>query len=206
MMKAYLKEMQKEPPGTALVVRRIQKLGVNAPTTLKEHFSKYGTVRRVVCVPREKVQKDKDGNKIPPSAPDVDPLVLAKPSTVAFLAMGTPEETENALADGKDTQIDGIDVLIHAFMSSDADKGDDCSDDDKQARRVKPKAKAKARPNTFRESNEYENMKRPSPELPVCQFCMSSIATSVNVSACQVCHRGSANIPDQRFSKVPRIG
>jgi len=100
---SYLLEIE---PGRVVVVRKINRLGLQSPTILANHFARYGTVERVLVAHTKTKQ-----------APFRPPTVTARwrPAGLGFVVMRLPQEACMILAEGSEHLIDGMSITVRQF-------------------------------------------------------------------------------------------
>lgn len=119
-LRAYLQEVATEDPGCVFVARRIHLLGFHSPKRLREHFSQYGQVVKVLVAHR----------KLNPAPDAVGHMVLKKrPGSLGLVVMMHKSSVQNILALGADQTVGGHQVSIEAFVPS---KTDDLTTDEAQ--------------------------------------------------------------------------
>lgn len=92
-----------------LLVRKINRLGLESPQVLETYFSKFGAVERVmVSHSRAKSMFGRGGARI-------------RPAGLGFVLMGSTEEVHSVLAHGPEHDVAGITVSVHPFESRPVD-------------------------------------------------------------------------------------
>jgi len=93
-----------EDPDCLFIVRRINKLGFKACRKLKQHFSSYGTVVRVL-VAHSTVRQHGD--------PQCN--TRRRPSSLGFVQMAATEAVKAILAKGSEQEVDGSVIRVQRF-------------------------------------------------------------------------------------------
>merc|ERR1719487_1921174 len=93
-LRTHLRDLQKVSSDRVVLVRKINRLGFESADVLKQHYSKYGTVDRVlVAHSHVKSQNRRCGSRL-------------RPSGLGFVVMGSKSDVEAILADGPDQLIE----------------------------------------------------------------------------------------------------
>jgi len=108
-LKLHLSYLIELDPGRVLVVRKINRLGLQSPTTLANHFARYGTVDRVL-VAHSKTKQASFSHHRPPSIKE-----RTRPAGLGFVVMRLPEEACMILAEGSEQLIDGMSISVRQF-------------------------------------------------------------------------------------------
>jgi len=99
-------------PDCVIIVRRINRLGLKSARHLKQHFSSYGPVVRVL-VAHSTVHPGGSGK-----AP------RQRPSSLGFVHMSTPDVAQAILAMGPEQEVDGVTIRVQRFEGSACEKRD----------------------------------------------------------------------------------
>lgn len=92
-LRTHLRDLQKVSSDRVVLVRKINRLGFESADVLKQHYSMYGTVDRVlVAHSHVKSQNRRCGSRL-------------RPSGLGFVVMGSKQEAEAILEDGLDQLI-----------------------------------------------------------------------------------------------------
>jgi len=100
-----LQLLSKEDPDTLFIVRRINKLGFKAARKLKQHFSAYGQVVRVL-VAHSTVKQIGDPQQY---------QWRRRPSSLGFIHMGVAESVAQVLSVGSEHEVDGCLIRVQRF-------------------------------------------------------------------------------------------
>jgi len=103
-----LKDLAQIDNARVLMVRRINRLGVDSPGPLKEYFSKFGEVERVMAAPTR--SKGQFGLKS-----------RVRPAPLGFVVMKKPSEVNAVLANGAEHVVCGHTICALPFVSHDVD-------------------------------------------------------------------------------------
>mmetsp|Transcript_66561 Transcript_66561/g.124195 ORF Transcript_66561/g.124195 Transcript_66561/m.124195 type:complete len:213 (-) Transcript_66561:31-669(-) len=166
-MRASLQALQSEDPACVFIARRINKLGFESPTALKNFFSKnYGEVKSV-HVSHSMVKSNRQ-ERIEP----VDDVHWRKrPAALGFVVMQDASVTQKILADGPEHTVDGVAVVVQAFQ-----KHSEHSEIAKNSQ--------------VKEGGGGGGGKVSAPASPLCFVCGSTICARLGIVWCQVCKRG----------------
>jgi len=104
-LRSHLKDLASIPNEKVLMLRRINRLGLESHAPLQEHFSQFGTVERVMVAPTR--AKAKPGQ--------TKARVRAAP--LGFLVMSTVEGAQAALKLGAEHIVQGECIGVHQFSS-----------------------------------------------------------------------------------------
>lgn len=100
-----LQLLSKEDPDTLFIVRRINKLGFKAARKLKQHFSAYGQVVRVL-VAHSTVKQIGDPQQY---------QWRRRPSSLGFIHMAVAESVAQVLSVGSEHEVDGCLIRVQRF-------------------------------------------------------------------------------------------
>jgi len=104
-LSSSLQMLSGEDPDCLFIVRRINKLGFKASRILKQHFSSYGSVVRVlVAHSTVRQQGDESGQG-----------VRRRPSSLGFVQMQSAEAVRRVLAAGGEQQVKGASIRVQKF-------------------------------------------------------------------------------------------
>jgi len=99
-----LRDLSEMDNKCVLMVRKINRLGLNSGPPLQEHFSKFGSVDRVMVTPtRSKVQYGQSAR--------------VRPAPLGFVVMSKPEEVAAILAHGAEHVVQGQSIGVFPFES-----------------------------------------------------------------------------------------
>jgi len=102
-----LQLLSKEDPECLFIVRRINKLGFKAARKLKQHFSAYGGVVRVL-VAHSTVRQQVDKQSYALSS-------RQRPSSLGFVQMTSAEAVQKVLETGAEQEVDGSLIRVQKF-------------------------------------------------------------------------------------------
>jgi hypothetical protein len=112
-LRTQLKDLAEIDNARVLMVRKINRLGLDSAPPLKDYFSKFGGVDRVLVAPtRAKAQFGQTRN--------VTARVRAAP--LGFVVMSTVDEAIAALAAGSEQIVSGQAIGVYPFQSHDIDE------------------------------------------------------------------------------------
>jgi len=101
----YLKDLAFVDNARVLMVRKINRLGLNSKGPLTEHFSKFGNVTRVMVAPtRSRAQFGQSKARV-------------RPAPLGFVLMGTAEEAAAVLKAGSEQVVQGECLGVFPFSS-----------------------------------------------------------------------------------------
>lgn len=108
-LRTNLRDLSLADPSQVLMVRKINRLGLDSPSALEAYFSTFGTVGRVmVSHSRAKSMFGRGAARV-------------RPAGLGFLLMTTPEGAQAALAAGSEHEIQGTTITVHPFESRSVD-------------------------------------------------------------------------------------
>lgn len=110
-----------------LIVRKINRLGFSSPTTLKEHFSWYGTVEKVLVA----------HSRVKSGGGQAGMVSRLRPSGLGFVVMSRMEEAEVILAQGAEQQVCGTVIRVQKFERRMSESGEAQDDDEEEELDVK---------------------------------------------------------------------
>jgi hypothetical protein len=102
-LRANLEELSTMDPARVLMLRKINKLGLRSPTMLKEYFSQFGTVDRVM------ISHSRAKSIYNPSQTRV------RIAGLAFVVMSTADATQKVLDRGRDHIVQGVSIAVSEF-------------------------------------------------------------------------------------------
>jgi len=102
-LRANLEELSTMDPARVLMLRKINKLGLRSPTMLKEYFSQFGTVDRVM------ISHSRAKSIYNPSQTRV------RIAGLAFVVMSTADATQKVLDLGRDHVVQGVGIAVSEF-------------------------------------------------------------------------------------------
>mmetsp|Transcript_24981 Transcript_24981/g.39068 ORF Transcript_24981/g.39068 Transcript_24981/m.39068 type:complete len:441 (+) Transcript_24981:132-1454(+) len=102
-LRANLEELAKMDPARVLMLRKINKLGVRAPAMLKDYFSKFGAVDRVM------ISHSRAKSIYNPSQTRV------RIAGLAFVVMSTEEEARAVLDIGREHVVQSVGISVSEF-------------------------------------------------------------------------------------------
>jgi hypothetical protein len=111
-LSSSLQLLSGEDPDCLFIVRRINKLGFKAARKLKQHFSVYGTVVRVLVAHSTVRQQG-----------DCENLMRQRPSSLGFVHMASPEAVKSILSFGSEQEVDGSIIRVQRFERQCTDEG-----------------------------------------------------------------------------------
>lgn len=104
-LRTNLRDLSLLDPSCVLMVRKINRLGIESPKLLEAYFSKFGTVDRVmVSHSRAKSIFGRGAARV-------------RPAGLGFLVMTKAEEVEAVLAAGPEHDVEGVSISAHPFES-----------------------------------------------------------------------------------------
>lgn len=98
-----LQMLSREDADVLLIVRRINKLGFKAGRRLKQHFSQYGTVIRVL-VAHSTCRPSDSGSQ-----------ARKRPSSLGFIHMSKPQDVAQILSLGPEHEVEGVSIRVQRF-------------------------------------------------------------------------------------------
>lgn len=98
-----LQMLSREDADVLLIVRRINKLGFKAGRRLKQHFSQYGTVIRVL-VAHSTCRPSDSGSQ-----------ARKRPSSLGFIHMAKPQDVAKILSMGSEHEVEGVCIRVQRF-------------------------------------------------------------------------------------------
>jgi len=118
-LRMHLRSLIKIDSGRILIVRKINRLGFASPDILRQHFSWYGEVERVL------VAHSRVKSSAPLTQAGSQMASRLRPSGLGFIVMSKPEEAAAILAEGQEQVICGAFIRVQQFerRMSDADEG-----------------------------------------------------------------------------------
>lgn len=120
----HLRSLIKIDSGRVLIVRKINRLGFASPQLLKEHYSWYGKVERVL-VAHSRV---KSGTLMAQAY--MPPASRLRPSGLGFIVMSKVEEAEAILKAGPEQIVCGAVIRVQQFERRMSEAGDGESTED----------------------------------------------------------------------------
>jgi len=123
-LSSSLQVLSNEDPDCLFIVRRINKLGFKASRILKQSFSAYGQVVRVLVAHSTVRQQDERSLQ----------AVRRRPSSLGFVQMASAEAARQVLAQGCEQEVNGSLILVqkfeHKVVDAEKEKDDDeCNDE-----------------------------------------------------------------------------
>jgi hypothetical protein len=109
-LKSHLKEVSFENPACIFVARKIQTLGFHAHKKLREHYSQYGEVFRVLIANRKL-------KAIPDSHGRIG-LPRTRPGSLGLIVMKSEASVQKIMACGEDQRVAGHVIRIEEFEPS----------------------------------------------------------------------------------------
>jgi len=104
-LSSYLRDLALMDNSRVLMLRRINRLGLNSQAPLEEYFSQFGKVSRVMVAPtRSKAQFGQAKARV-------------RPAPLGFLVMDTAEEAQAAISAGAEHIIQGECISVLPFES-----------------------------------------------------------------------------------------
>jgi len=114
-LRTNLRDLSDLEPSCVLMVRKINRLGLESPSSLEAYFSKFGTVEKVmVSHSRAKSIFGRGAARV-------------RPAGLGFLKMATAEEVKAVLAAGAEHEVEGVIISAHPFESRPLDCEDENS-------------------------------------------------------------------------------
>jgi len=102
-LRTNLRELEKMPAECVLIVRRINRLGLESPVILEQHFAKFGTVAKVL-VSHSRAKQYYGGKP-----------ARVRPAGLGFILMGSAEETTTILSFGREQVINGAVITVQPY-------------------------------------------------------------------------------------------
>lgn len=104
-LRTNLRDLSAADPDKVLMVRKINRLGLDSANLLESYFSKFGVVQRaLVSHSRAKSLFGKGAARV-------------RPAGLGFMIMTSPEEVQAALAAGTEHEIAGVTISVFPFES-----------------------------------------------------------------------------------------
>jgi len=116
-LRNYLEEACHEDASCVFLVRHIHRLGFHSAKILRDHFSHYGQVVRVLVA-------HKKGNGLA----DNQEQSKDRPGSLGFIIMKRPGSVRKVMATGKDHTVDGQKIRIEMFEPSKLSNGSSTDD------------------------------------------------------------------------------
>jgi len=107
-LKDHLRDLAELDSARVLMVRRINRLGMDSPLLLKAYFARFGDVDRVMVAHTRTKAKGLEKARV-------------RPAPLGFVVMGTPEQAKAALAQGEMHSVKGVDIGAYSFESHSID-------------------------------------------------------------------------------------
>lgn len=112
-LRTHLRELQNIDHERILLVRKINRLGFEAPTILKCHYSHYGAVDRVLVAQSHVKSPTRPG------------LACLRPSGLGFVVMVSSEDAQKVLSLGEEQVVQGVTIYTYAFEHRNEGEGDE---------------------------------------------------------------------------------
>jgi hypothetical protein len=112
---SHLNELEGEDPNKVLIVRRINRLGFESGTILKEHYERYGPVSKVLL---SNAHAKQSGTPFP---------VRLRPSGIGYLLFEHAESAAKALAEGQLQTVKEVEICVRAYKARQTEE-DACND------------------------------------------------------------------------------
>merc|ERR1719410_2579549 len=125
-LRMHLRSLVNVDSGRVLIVRKINRLGFASQAVLREHFSWYGTVERVL-VAHSRVKSTTAADK--GASPVASRL---RPSGLGFIVMSRVEDAQAILAHGSEQPVNGIVVRIQQFQRQVTAQEEDGNEDESE--------------------------------------------------------------------------
>jgi len=103
-LKDHLRDLAELDQARVLMVRRINRLGLESPPLLKEYFARFGNVERVMVAHTRCKAKGLENGRV-------------RPAPLGFVIMSKPEEAHAALAHGAEHSLQGVGITVSSFES-----------------------------------------------------------------------------------------
>jgi hypothetical protein len=100
---SHLNELEGEDPNKVLILRRINRLGFESGSILKEHYERYGPVSKVLL---SNAHTRQAGTPFP---------VRLRPSGIGYLLFEDAESAAKALAEGELQTVRNVEIFVRAF-------------------------------------------------------------------------------------------
>lgn len=110
-LRDHLRELAELQSSRVLMVRRINRLGLDSPSILKEYFSRFGTVDRVMVAHTRCKAKGLEKARV-------------RPAPLGFVVLSKTEEANAALAPGSEHSVNGVDIGVFSFESHPIDESE----------------------------------------------------------------------------------
>lgn len=120
-LRTNLRDLSFVDSARVIMVRKINRLGLESPRLLESYFSKFGTVER--CMISHSRAKSIFGHG----------TARVRPAGLGFLVMASATEVESIMAAGREHEIEGAIISTHAFETRELDAAE-VKDGDAQAR------------------------------------------------------------------------
>lgn len=108
-LRDHLRELADIDTKRVLMVRKINKLGLESSLFLKEYFSQFGSVEKVMVAHTRVRAKGLEKARI-------------RPAPLGFVVLSNTEEANAALAQGAEHSVKGVDIGVFSFESHPADE------------------------------------------------------------------------------------
>lgn len=104
-LSTQLRDLSDIDNNRVVMVRKINRLGLESASPLKSHFSQFGSVERVMAAPaRAKAQFGQAKTRL-------------RPATMGFVVMSTAEQANAAFKFGAEHMLDGCTIVVSPFQS-----------------------------------------------------------------------------------------
>jgi hypothetical protein len=123
LLGSILNELQDEDADCIIFARRIQRLGFNSETILRNHYDQYGKVEKVL------LSNAHDHAQCTDNPGNPRHVVRLRPSGLALILMADRESAAAIIAAGPVQRVEGVDVQVRRFERRFSTK-DDVSEDD----------------------------------------------------------------------------
>jgi hypothetical protein len=111
-----MQQIAEVDPGSVILVRKIKKMGFSSRRLLRDHFSRFGAVAKVLMAHSR--LKGSDQPRL-------------RPASLGFVVMGSGAEAEHAFAAGPTQEVGGVSIDVLRFVrrgvgvSNDSDREQD---------------------------------------------------------------------------------
>jgi hypothetical protein len=103
-LKDHLRDLALLEQGRILMVRKVNRLGMDSPALLKDYFARFGDVARVMIAHTRCKAKGQEKARV-------------RPAPVGFVIMSNSEQANAALAQGEEQSVNGVSIGVYSFQS-----------------------------------------------------------------------------------------
>jgi len=103
LIATHLNELESDDPDKIVIVRKMNRLGLNSAAVLKEHFSRFGVVEKLRLA---NAHDRKLANSL---------NARLRPSGIAFVVFKSPAAASQVFAEGETQNVIGVEVSVSRF-------------------------------------------------------------------------------------------